>query len=549
MKIQIQRNGTWQKVSKQELLELVSAGVVRPDTAVLFNDQQIVAARIKGLVFPSQATVPPPTASQAARTVPVPHFAPKQLYCTNCGNAISEQAAACMACGAKPIGHKKFCRQCGVALNPEQVVCIKCGTSVAVPIMADAKRVVQSVMSSSAPFIEKTKLLPKPAIIAGIAGVAVAGIVCLALLLSKTGGGNVNNLSLGDIVPATLTVADVAPPVLTAAERAETDKYIANYGRDAIVRYLMSLGKDKSKNADKNLVLKYLMFFVSQGADVNAKIETKNSDGVTPLHWAAGFGNAAIVKFLVSKGADTKVVERGITLLHIAAENKDVEVAKFLISQGVDVNAKAEEDGGSTPLHAAVEEGNIEVVKFLVSQGADVNAKGGRDEGDVYGTPLNKTPLHIAVEKGDVEVAKFLISQGADVNAKGGNDKTPLHTVVEVYSWKRNTLDPSKREQMIDIIRFLVSKGADVNAKSGYDPRGMGVGMGETPLDLAKGADVNAKSGYDPLGMGMGQGMEEIVQILSAASNSAGQRETAPPPRGDSSQLRDDTQRRGFPRN
>jgi hypothetical protein len=34
-----------------------------------------------------------------------------------------------MACGAKPIGHKKFCRQCGVALNAEQVVCVKCGAS------------------------------------------------------------------------------------------------------------------------------------------------------------------------------------------------------------------------------------------------------------------------------------------------------------------------------------------------------------------------------------------------------------------------------------
>jgi len=64
--------------------------------------------------------------------VPVPPIqqtppAPKQLFCTNCGNTVSEQAVACMSCGARPTGHKKFCRQCGVALNPEQIVCIKCG--------------------------------------------------------------------------------------------------------------------------------------------------------------------------------------------------------------------------------------------------------------------------------------------------------------------------------------------------------------------------------------------------------------------------------------
>jgi len=51
-------------------------------------------------------------------------------FCTNCGNPISEQAVACMSCGAKPDGHKKFCRHCGVALNPEQVVCVKCGTGI-----------------------------------------------------------------------------------------------------------------------------------------------------------------------------------------------------------------------------------------------------------------------------------------------------------------------------------------------------------------------------------------------------------------------------------
>ena len=75
---------------------------------------------------------PPPLPVQSIQTVPVapppPPIATKQLFCTNCGNVISEQAVACMSCGAKPTGHKKFCRQCGVGLNPEQVICIKCGT-------------------------------------------------------------------------------------------------------------------------------------------------------------------------------------------------------------------------------------------------------------------------------------------------------------------------------------------------------------------------------------------------------------------------------------
>lgn len=56
--------------------------------------------------------------------------APKQMFCTNCGSSVSEQAFACMSCGAKPTGHKKFCRHCGVTLNPEQVICVKCGSKI-----------------------------------------------------------------------------------------------------------------------------------------------------------------------------------------------------------------------------------------------------------------------------------------------------------------------------------------------------------------------------------------------------------------------------------
>jgi hypothetical protein len=52
------------------------------------------------------------------------------LFCTNCGSPVAEQAVACMSCGAAPIGHRRFCRYCGVALNAGQVVCVKCGAAI-----------------------------------------------------------------------------------------------------------------------------------------------------------------------------------------------------------------------------------------------------------------------------------------------------------------------------------------------------------------------------------------------------------------------------------
>ncbi|MGL4942590.1 MAG: hypothetical protein ACRC46_05300 [Thermoguttaceae bacterium] len=67
MNIQIQRDGTWQKVSEQEFLDMVARCVIRPDAEVVVNDQTIVAARIKGLIFPCQVSVPPPAAPQTAQ--------------------------------------------------------------------------------------------------------------------------------------------------------------------------------------------------------------------------------------------------------------------------------------------------------------------------------------------------------------------------------------------------------------------------------------------------------------------------------------------------
>ena len=100
-----------------------------PDCPRIFSVKDEFAGRTS--ICPDCGTSIIVPANQAA-PVPVPlppPPAPKEVFCTNCGSTVSEQAVACMSCGARPTGHKKFCRQCGVGLNPEQVVCVKCGVS------------------------------------------------------------------------------------------------------------------------------------------------------------------------------------------------------------------------------------------------------------------------------------------------------------------------------------------------------------------------------------------------------------------------------------
>jgi ankyrin repeat protein len=80
----------------------------------------------------------------------------------------------------------------------------------------------------------------------------------------------------------------------TPAEQAEVDKYIAEYGRDAMIYYLAGKGTEDTDE----IVFKYVKYFVSRGANVNAK----DSVDMTPLHWTCF--RKKVVEFLVSKEAD-----------------------------------------------------------------------------------------------------------------------------------------------------------------------------------------------------------------------------------------------------
>ncbi|MDR3108475.1 MAG: GYF domain-containing protein [Planctomycetaceae bacterium] len=110
----------------QQLNELTASGIITPNTTLeAEGGHKGIAGQVPELNFNNT----PSHFAQSVQTVPVPLTA-QQLFCTNCGNSISEHTVACMSCGAKPVGHRKFCHKCGTTLNSEQVICIECGTGI-----------------------------------------------------------------------------------------------------------------------------------------------------------------------------------------------------------------------------------------------------------------------------------------------------------------------------------------------------------------------------------------------------------------------------------
>ena len=175
---------------------------------------------------------------------------------------------------------------------------------------------------------------------------------------------------------------------------------------------------------------------LADGADVN----TKDSDGMTPLHSAAYGGHKEIAGLLIAKGADVNAANNvKLTPLDLASD----EVVGLLLKQG----------GKRGSILGAAKVGDLENVKELLDAGADVNAK----------PELGSPPLHVVAINGHKEIAELLITGGADVNSKSELGQTPLHQAAQF----------GRKE----IAELLIAKGADVNAKDSF---------AETPLDYAK---------------------------------------------------------------
>ena len=151
---------------------------------------------------------------------------------------------------------------------------------------------------------------------------------------------------------------------LSPTEQAQVDIYLRDNGKNAIRILLAS----SSQNTDKELVLKYVKYLASHGAEVNGDFSTTR----TPLHYAALCGYVEVAEYLVSQGADANARnprDKNKTILHYVVQiggEKGVQAVKLLISVGADVNAR--DDDGVTPLDET--QVNVEIAEYLKSVGA-----------------------------------------------------------------------------------------------------------------------------------------------------------------------------------
>lgn len=183
-------------------------------------------------------------------------------------------------------------------------------------------------------------------------------------------------------------------------------------------------------------------------------VKTSGPFGATPLHWAAGRGNSAIVKLLLARNADAKARDAsGRIALHWAALYGRADTAATLLNAHPSL-LDLPDPNNDTALQFAASFGAMSVVDLLLSCGARVNIR----------ESSGSTALHHAARSGYVPIAEMLLTKGAAINDKNLLGNTPLHNAVL-----------NERKEMA---LFLLSRKADPSLKNKE---------GQTPLDLASG--------------------------------------------------------------
>jgi len=247
-----------------------------------------------------------------------------------------------------------------------------------------------------------------------------------------------------------------------------------------------------------------------------ANVKAANDYGVTPMSEAAVVANAALIDRLLKAGADVESPNAdGQTALMVVARTSYVEAASSLLKHGAKVNA-VERWRGQTALMWAVAQNQPAMVKVLVAAGADVNARSTVNNWErqvtaepraIYRPAGGLTPLLFAAREGCLDCAKTLVEAGADLNLSDPENISPLLMAV------MNT--------RFDLAAYLIKKGANPNKWDFW---------GRAPLYAAVDMNTIPRGGRPDLPSLDETTSLQVVQLLLEAGANPNAQLKMPPP-------------------
>ena len=270
-----------------------------------------------------------------------------------------------------------------------------------------------------------------------------------------------------------------------------------------------------------------------------AAINTTNTTGMTPLHWAVAGKHVECVRDILQEaGVDTSVanVGTGNTALITAVEDECVEIVRMLILANCNVNAI--NWGERSALHEAADRGHVEICELLLCGGAYIDMQ--TSDGDsalimsarsgytgivglLIGNNCNTrisnvdhvTALHTSAMNGRVRITGMLLSAAdTPVDLVDMDGDTPLilaatrgHFRVVAMLLAHRECDPNRvnymgRSALLEacrhghcaVVSLLLRKGARINV---YDSEGDSALILAAPRGYSEVVDVLLRAGCD----------------------------------------------------
>lgn len=163
--------------------------------------------------------------------------------------------------------------------------------------------------------------------------------------------------------------------------------------------------------------------------DRGAKIEARDSHGITPLQLASRFASVESVGLLLQRGADIMATDdQRNTSLHAAAAMGRSDIIDLLLTAGADIEAANTK--GNTALHETAKHFRAQACERLLAAGAKVDAR----------NAAGLTALQVAAAAGPkvkevdkllAKVADALLNGGADAKQVDSSGRTPYETAVK----------------------------------------------------------------------------------------------------------------------
>lgn len=204
--------------------------------------------------------------------------------------------------------------------------------------------------------------------------------------------------------------------------------------------------------------------------DLGLSLNAVDAQGCTALLRACGGGHVALVRLLLSRGADPELpAYSGATCLSVALTARQIDVVWALAENGVTMDQRL--PGGITPLMIAAALGQDQAIGALLAHGADPLAADGH-----AGTVLHAlAQFGFGARASEAAVVAWnaLLVAGADADAVNAVGETPLLLLLGA-SFEPGTA--CREEVIAPQLDLLLRHGVDLSAR---ERRGFG------PLHLA----------------------------------------------------------------